>query len=155
MDISRYLDASKRVDLTGIDFESAADFPLHPDEIRCLTYMTDIESHTIVYLRGLLNTCAIDDPEVTAFLSCWAYEEFFHSQALRQFLEACGVPAPAALATVEPAKPAVDEKKLEAMAKAAEPAPPVGKPSPATEKESADLSKADEKLSSLLGKPKQ
>ena len=52
------------------------------------------------------------------------------------------------------AKPAVDEKKLEAMTKATEPAPAVSKPLPATEKESADLSKANEKLSSLLGKPK-
>jgi hypothetical protein len=99
MEITRYLDASKRVDLTGIDFASAGQFPLHHEEIRCLTYMMDIESHTIVYLRGLLNTCAIEDPEITAFLSCWAYEEFFHSCALRQFLEASGVQAPAALAT--------------------------------------------------------
>ena len=99
MDITRYLDASKKIDLTGIDFASARKFPLHGDEIRCLTYMMDIESHTIVYLRGLLNTCAIDDPEITAFLSCWAYEEFFHSRTLRQFLEACGVAAPPALAT--------------------------------------------------------
>ena len=99
MHISRYLDVSKKVDLAGIDFESAAKFPLHPDEIRCLTYMMDIESHTIVYLRGLLNTCAIEDPEITAFLSCWAYEEFFHSRALRQFLKACAEPVPAPLAT--------------------------------------------------------
>src|SRR5262245_59900843 len=99
MDITRYLDASKKVDLTGIDFASARNFPLHPDDVRCLTYMMDIESHTIVYLRGLLNTCAIEDPEITAFLSCWAYEEFFHSRALRQFLETCGVEAPRAMAT--------------------------------------------------------
>jgi len=99
MDITRYLDASKKVDLTGIDFASAGNFLLHADEIRCLTYMMDVESHTIVYLRGLLNTCAIDDPEIIAFLSCWAYEEFFHSRALRQFLESCGIAAPPALAT--------------------------------------------------------
>ena len=56
------------------------------------------------------------------------------------------MPAPAA-----EAKPNVDEKKLEAMTKGPEPAPPVSKPSPATEQEAAELSKADEKLSSLLG----
>lgn len=99
MDIERYLDVSKRVDLRGIDFDAAGKFGLHEDEIRCLTYMMDVESHTIVYLRGLLNTCAIEDPEITAFLSCWAYEEFFHSRALRQFLEVCGKPLPDALAT--------------------------------------------------------
>ncbi len=52
------------------------------------------------------------------------------------------------------ATPKVDEKKLEAMAKAAVPASSSAKPTPAPEAKPADLSKADEKLSSLLGKPK-
>ena len=47
--------------------------------------------------------------------------------------------------------PKVDEKKLEAMAKVAAPLPAPGKPAPAPETKPADLSKADEKLSSLLG----
>jgi hypothetical protein len=47
----------------------------------------------------------------------------------------------------------VDDKKLEALTKAAEPPSP-DKPRPATEEKPVDLSKADEKLSSLLGKPK-
>jgi ABC-2 type transport system ATP-binding protein len=50
------------------------------------------------------------------------------------------------------ASPKVDEKKLEAMATVAPPAPSPSKPAP--EVKPADLSKADEKLSSLLGKPK-
>ena len=54
-------------------------------------------------------------------------------------------PAPAAAA------PKVDDKKLEALTKAAEPAPPPDKPAPAAEEKPVDLSKADEKLSSLLG----
>jgi hypothetical protein len=43
-------------------------------------------------LRAILNTCAIEDPETTAFLSCWAYEEFHHGHTLRQLLTALGVP---------------------------------------------------------------
>jgi rubrerythrin len=54
--------------------------------------MCDIESHTIVYLRAILNTCAVEDPQTTAFLSCWAYEEFFHGHTIRQFLDAVGAP---------------------------------------------------------------
>jgi ABC-2 type transport system ATP-binding protein len=54
-------------------------------------------------------------------------------------------PAPVATA------PKVDDKKLEALTKAAEPPPP-DKPKPAAEERPVDLSKADEKLSSLLGK---
>ncbi len=48
----------------------------------------------------------------------------------------------------------MDEKKLEAMAKVAAPVAAPAKPAPAPETKPADLSKADEKLSSLLGKPK-
>ena len=56
------------------------------------------------------------------------------------------------LASVLETKPAVDEKKLDALTKAADPIPPPSKPGP--EAGSVDLSKADEKLSALLGKPK-
>jgi ABC-2 type transport system ATP-binding protein len=48
--------------------------------------------------------------------------------------------------------PKVDDKKLEALTKAAEPTPSPDKPRPAAEEKPVDLSKADEKLSSLLGK---
>jgi len=58
-------------------------------------------------------------------------------------------PAPVAAA------PKADDKKLEALTKATEPAPAPAKSRPATEEKPLDLSKADEKLSSLLGKPKQ
>jgi hypothetical protein len=46
----------------------------------------------------------------------------------------------------------VDANKLEALTKAATPTP--AKPAAAPEQKPVDLSKADEKLSSLLGKPK-
>ena len=53
--------------------------------------MMDIESHTIIYLRELLLTAVIEDVTITAFLSCWVYEEFFHSQVLKRFLEVQGI----------------------------------------------------------------
>lgn len=90
-DIERYLRNSKKVDISDLDLTEATNYPLTEDEIRCLTYMMDIEGHTIVYLKGILSTCAVQDAETTAFLSCWAYEEFFHSRTLRIFLEASGV----------------------------------------------------------------
>jgi len=62
-------------------------------------------------------------------------------------------PAPAPESAPGPAAPAVDEQKLEQLTQAAEPAPSLAKPVPAAAKQE-DLSKADEKLSSLLGKPK-
>jgi rubrerythrin len=90
-DIDKYLTHSKKVDVTDLDFSAASNYPLTENEKRCLTYMMDIESHTIVFLKGILSTCAIKDPETTAFLSCWAYEEFFHGRTIKKFLEASGV----------------------------------------------------------------
>jgi hypothetical protein len=91
-DVERYVRLSKKVDISDLDLSQAVRYPVSEDEIRALTYMTDIESHTIVYLRAILNTCAVEDQQTTAFLSCWAYEEFFHGHTLRQFLNAIGVP---------------------------------------------------------------
>jgi hypothetical protein len=89
--LESYLEHSQKVDVSDLDFSEASRYPLSEDEIRCLTYMMDIEGHTIVYLKNILSTCAIRDPQTTSFLSCWAYEEFFHSRTLARFLEGAGV----------------------------------------------------------------
>jgi ABC-2 type transport system ATP-binding protein len=73
-----------------------------------------------------------------------------------KILEKLSLPQPAAQPAAEPkpaapAAPKVDEKKLAAMAKAPPPSPSSARPAPAPESKPADLSKADEKLSSLLG----
>jgi hypothetical protein len=52
--------------------------------------MQDIEAHTIIYVRQLLATRAIDDPDVATFLACWFYEETFHGRALARLLAAAG-----------------------------------------------------------------
>ena len=89
-DLDRYLRVSKRVDLTHVDWSRADDFPVSAAEARCLAYMMDIESHTVVYLRDLLATRAILEPDVTAFLSCWVYEELWHGEAFSRFLGEAG-----------------------------------------------------------------
>lgn len=91
-DVDKYIKNSKKVDISDIDLSQAARYPVTGEEIRALTYMCDIESHTIVYLRAILNTCAVEDSQTTLFLSCWAYEEFFHGHTLRKFLDAVGAP---------------------------------------------------------------
>ena len=52
--------------------------------------MHDVELHTICYLRDLLVTPAHSDPDVTTFLSCWAYEELWHGEVLGEVLAAHG-----------------------------------------------------------------
>ncbi|MGB0653159.1 MAG: hypothetical protein ACPGQL_08140 [Thermoplasmatota archaeon] len=86
--LERYLDASRRLDTTGINWDAAGEVPLQRGERAFLQYATEVEDHTIVYLRELLATTAVEDPDVTAFLSCWVYEEHFHGRALERFLQA-------------------------------------------------------------------
>ncbi|MGH2679018.1 MAG: ferritin-like domain-containing protein [Actinomycetota bacterium] len=89
-DLDRYLRASTRVDLSSVEWERIREHPVTVDEARCLTYMMDIETHTVVFLRDLLATRASFDPEVTAFLSCWGYEELWHGEAFSRFLGEAG-----------------------------------------------------------------
>ena len=79
-----------------LDFGAFADDPLDPDTLRAIEYMHDVELHTICYLRDLLVTPAHNDPDVTTFLSCWAYEELWHGEALGDVLAAHGRPSGAA-----------------------------------------------------------
>lgn len=75
--------------------------------------------------------------------------------ATEKVLERLTLPQAAAPAPAVPAEavPAVDEKKLAALTKA-EPGASPTPPPPAAPTPATDLSQADEKLSSLLGKPK-
>src|SRR5262245_11501580 len=93
-DLEAYVSRSGAVDLSGIDWAEVSRHPVPAEAIRTLRYMQDIESHTIIYLRSLLSTRAIDDPEVATFLACWVYEETLHGRALAQFLDAAGHPLP-------------------------------------------------------------
>ncbi len=67
-DLARYLRASRRIDLSSVAWERVPEHPLDGVEARCLTYMMDIESHTVVYLPDLLATRAILEPDVTTFV---------------------------------------------------------------------------------------
>ena len=91
-DLDAYVARSGALDLSAVDWQAVPRHPLPWEAVRTLRYMQDIESHTIVYLRSLLATRAIDDPEVAAFLACWVHEETFHGMALARFLEAAGHP---------------------------------------------------------------
>jgi hypothetical protein len=91
-DLDVYLSRSRAVDLQSIPWDRVLDHPLPPQAVRVLRYMQDIESHTIIYLRSLLDTRAIDDSEVATFLACWVYEETFHGIALARFVACAGHP---------------------------------------------------------------
>ena len=93
-DLDRYLRGSKRVDLTDLAWDRIPDHPLSVAEARCLAYMMDIETHTVIFLRDLLATRVATEPDVTAFLSCWVYEELWHGEAFSRFLGQAGYHLP-------------------------------------------------------------
>ncbi|MBI3540702.1 MAG: ferritin-like domain-containing protein [Deltaproteobacteria bacterium] len=92
MVIERYLSQSDKIETRDIDWSEAKRIGLTEGERFILTYFSDIESQTIIYLRDLLHTKAIQDPDVVAFLSMWNYEEYFHGEALARLMAECGHP---------------------------------------------------------------
>jgi hypothetical protein len=89
-DITRYLAVSGRIETNDLDWGLARHAGLTDDERFALTYFADIESQTIRYLRTLLQMKIALEPDISAFLTTWSYEEFFHGQALTKLLEVTG-----------------------------------------------------------------
>jgi hypothetical protein len=108
-DTASLVQRSARLQIEDIDFDAFRTDPLDADTLRCLRYMHDVEGHTICYLRDLLVTAAHRDPDITAFLACWSYEEHWHGDAIAQVLNAHGETAgPARLAAVRRRHPRRD-----------------------------------------------
>src|SRR5262245_56190044 len=91
-DIERYISVSAKIDTSDIDWPLAKEAGLSEDEKFILTYFSDVESQTIRYLKMLLQMSIAFKPEVSAFLTTWSYEEFFHGYELARLLEICGSP---------------------------------------------------------------
>ena len=90
-DIDDYKHRTARLVWEDLDLAGAfASRPLDDDTLRCIRYMHDVEFHTVCYLRDLLLTPAHSDPTITAFLSFWVFEEFWHGEALADVLAAHG-----------------------------------------------------------------
>jgi hypothetical protein len=69
-----------------LPLEEFRDNPLPPETLRSLRYMCDVEYHTVCYLRDMLVTPSHQDPGVTAFMTMWNMEEFWHGEALAEVL---------------------------------------------------------------------
>ena len=89
--IERYKEESKKLDPTGIDWDSVTGHGLSKGDLFCLHYMMDIENHVPLYLSHLLVTRACMDPILTAFLACWNYEELWHGENIGRFLNLYGI----------------------------------------------------------------
>ena len=87
-DLAAFERRTGRLEFDDIDFDEFRSHPLDPATLRCLRYMHDIEAHTVCYLRDLLVTRAHRDPEVTAFMTHWNTEEYWHGEAIGRVLAA-------------------------------------------------------------------
>lgn len=90
--IEKYIAISARIDTSDIDWNQAREAGLTDDEKFVLTYFSDVESQTIRYLRTLLHMKIAFKPSVSAFLTTWNYEEFFHGYELARLMAVCGSP---------------------------------------------------------------
>ena len=88
--IRKFEEQGGRIRTDDIDFEAFRSTPLSADVLRCIAYMHDIEYQTVLYMRELLVTPAWKDPQFTAFLTLWNYEEYWHGEALGRVLEKHG-----------------------------------------------------------------
>ena len=91
--IQKFEEQGGRLKTDDIDFESFRTQPLPSDVLRCISYMHDIEYQTVMYTRELLMVPAWKDPQFTAFLTLWNYEEYWHGHALGRVLAAHDRPA--------------------------------------------------------------
>jgi hypothetical protein len=89
--IERYKEESKKLDTTGVAWDTVTEHGLSKGDLFCLHYMMDIENHVPLYLSHLLVTRACMDPILTAFLACWNYEELWHGENIGKFLNLYGI----------------------------------------------------------------
>ena len=90
--IDRYKEESRKLDVTGIEWDRVRDHRLGKGDLFFLHYAMDVENHVPLYLSHLLVTRACMNPVITTFLSLWAYEELWHGEYLSRFLVEYGIP---------------------------------------------------------------
>lgn len=86
-DLERFTQTSEAVNWEDLDFTTFRDQPLHPDILRCLRYMCDVEYHTSCFLRDLLVTKSREKEDAAGFMTMWNREEFWHGEALAAVLK--------------------------------------------------------------------
>ncbi|BDI23710.1 ferritin-like domain-containing protein [Herbiconiux sp. L3-i23] len=90
-DIDEYTETSESVGWEDLDFDAFKTDPLPEQTLRSLRYMCDVEYHTVCYLRDLLVTPSHKERDVSAFMTMWNREEFWHGEALAHVLGLHGV----------------------------------------------------------------
>jgi hypothetical protein len=90
-DVDKYTATSVSVNWSDLDLERFRDHPLNETSLRTLRYMTDVEYHTVCYTRDLLTTPSHKEADMSAFMTMWNREEFWHGEALSTVLGIHGI----------------------------------------------------------------
>jgi ABC-2 type transport system ATP-binding protein len=127
------------------------------DQVRIDTPTQNLESYFLEVVQKARREAAATSGAISgARVAAYLRGEGEQKPAGEKILERLTAPqptAPQAPAPTAPSLPVIDEKKLQALSQSTEqPVKPA--PKPVTPEQTADLDKADEKLSTLLGKPK-
>lgn len=90
-DVDKYTATSVNVNWDDLDLEKFRREPLNERSLRTLRYMTDVEYHTVCYTRDLLTTPSHKEADMSAFMTMWNREEFWHGEALAAVLGIHGI----------------------------------------------------------------
>jgi len=125
------------------------------DNVRVDNPTQNLESYFLDVVQKARQAAAETSGAVSgARVAPYLRADILEPPAAEKILERLALPETVRPPPAPTADPAVNEQKLEKLTKATELAPPPAKSAPPTREEPGDLSKADEKLSSLLNKPK-
>ncbi|MGH8826085.1 MAG: hypothetical protein ACRDVZ_00530 [Jiangellaceae bacterium] len=89
-DVRAYARNPQELRRTDIDLTQFSTRPLAPATVRAITHLAGAERHTIRLLRDVLVTPSHREARVTAFLTTWAYEQYWIGDTLEAILEANG-----------------------------------------------------------------
>ena len=127
------------------------------DKVRIDTPTQNLESYFLdVVLKARQAAAETSGATSGARVAAYLRGDAEAKPATERILERLTSPSPAPAASASAMQPieTVDQKKLDALTKASETTLPPGTPSTPSPEKPVDLAKADEKLSSLLNKPK-
>ncbi len=95
VDVRAYATDPREVRRSDVDLAALSEPRLEPRALSALVHFAGVERQTIRLLRDVLVTPSHKESRVTAFLTTWAYEQYWIGDTLRAVLDANRVTPPA------------------------------------------------------------
>lgn len=91
-DVRAYARNPQQLSHADVDLAKLAANPLPAPTVRAIAHLARVERHTVRLLRDVLVTPSHKEARVTAFLTTWAYEQYWIGDTLEAVLKANGAP---------------------------------------------------------------